>query len=123
MPVGLYMDVHVPRAITSQLRTRGVDVLTAWDDGNTQIEDDALLQHASDLGRVIFTQDLRFKALAELWQREDRTFAGLVFGHQLGGSIGQFVRDLELIAKASDLSDWRNVVEHIPYPVTRVSGS
>ncbi len=32
MPVPLYMDVHVPQAITDQLRRRGVDVLTAIED-------------------------------------------------------------------------------------------
>lgn len=32
MPISLYMDVHVPEAITSQLRRRGIDVLTALDD-------------------------------------------------------------------------------------------
>ncbi len=32
MAVGLYMDVHVPQAITDQLRRRGVDVLTAIED-------------------------------------------------------------------------------------------
>ncbi len=38
----------------------------------------------------------------------------LLFGHQLGGTIGEYVRDLELIAKASELVDWANVVERLP---------
>lgn len=29
MAVSLYMDAHIPRAITDQLRLRGVDVLAA----------------------------------------------------------------------------------------------
>jgi hypothetical protein len=33
MAVPLYMDVRVPQAITDQLRRRGVDVLTAIEDG------------------------------------------------------------------------------------------
>ena len=33
MTVRLYMDVHVPQAITEQLRRRDVDVLTAIEDG------------------------------------------------------------------------------------------
>jgi len=32
MAIKLYMDHHVPRAITEGLRLRGVDVLTAEDD-------------------------------------------------------------------------------------------
>jgi len=64
MPVPLYMDVHVPQPITDQLRHRGVDVLTAIEDGARELADAELLQHAGELGRVIFTQDVRFKGLA-----------------------------------------------------------
>lgn len=32
MSVQLYMDVHVPRAITNGLRKRGVNVITAQED-------------------------------------------------------------------------------------------
>ena len=110
----LYLDVHVPAAIAAQLRTRGVDVLSAQDDGATELSDLALLARSTALGRLLFTQDIRFKALAETWQRDGRRFAGLVFGHQLHGSIGQYVRDLELIAKATDPTDWIGQVEQLP---------
>ena len=33
MSVALYMDVHAPRAITRALRVKGIDVLTAQEDG------------------------------------------------------------------------------------------
>lgn len=115
MSVPLYMDVHVPFAITEQLRRRGVDVLTAIEDNSATLPDDELLDRVRVLGRVLFTQDIRFKALAEDWQRQGKPFAGLVFGHQLGGTIGQFVRDLELIATASEPSEWLNTVEHLPF--------
>jgi len=72
-------------------------------------------QRANFLGRVIFTQDIRFKAMAENWQRLGKPFAGLIFGHQLGGTIGQFVKDLELIASASNHDEWFNTVDYIPY--------
>lgn len=115
MPVGLYMDVHVPSAITDQLRRRGVDVLTSLEDGTTELPDDALLEHVRTLGRLLFTQDIRFRTLAEHWQARSRAFAGLVFGHQLAGTIGQFVTDLELIAKASEPDEWQNQIERIPF--------
>ena len=35
MAVSLYMDVHIPMAITRQLRLRGVDVLTATEGAPT----------------------------------------------------------------------------------------
>ena len=39
--IGLYMDVHIPRAITIGLRTRGLDVVAAQDDHCAEIEDKA----------------------------------------------------------------------------------
>ena len=63
----------------------------------------------------LFTQDIRFKALAEEWQGKGIPFAGLLFGHQMYGTIGEYVRDLELIAKASDPQDWLGRVERLPY--------
>jgi hypothetical protein len=109
------MDVHVPLAITEQLRRRGVDVLTAVEDNANEQSDEQLLERARVLARVLFTQDIRFKVMAEIWQHQQRPFAGLVFGHQLSATIGQFVKDLELIAKASELQEWANVVERLPY--------
>ena len=74
-----------------------------------------LLERARVLGRVLLTQDIRFRALAEDWQREGRPFAGLLFGHQLGATIGRFVNDLELIAQASELSEWHGQLGHLPF--------
>lgn len=116
MAVSLYMDVHVPYAITAQLCNRGVDVLTAQEDGRDETDDDDLLERAAALSRVIFTQDIRFRVMAEDWQRTGRAFAGLLFGPQLGGTIGQYVADLELIAKLSEPREWQNVVEFLPFP-------
>jgi len=35
-------------------------------------------------------------------------------GHAKGASIGQYVRDLELIAKACDPGEWQNTVMYPP---------
>ena len=115
MAIALYMDVHIPQAITEQLRRRGVDVLSAIEDGATELPDNELLERATVLGRVLFTQDIGFRAMAHNWQHQEKKFAGLIFGHQLGGTIGQFVKDLELIALASESDEWMNAVEYIPF--------
>jgi predicted nuclease of predicted toxin-antitoxin system len=57
MALTFYMDQHVPKAITVGLRLRAVDVMTAYDDGAAELTDPALLDRASDLRRVLFTQD------------------------------------------------------------------
>jgi hypothetical protein len=114
MAVGLFFDVHVDAAIASQLRLRQVDVLTAQEDGVARLADDQLLEHASRLNRPIVTHDIRFRALAETWQRQNRPFCGLIFGHLMRVSIGQCVHDLELIAKATDPGDWESTVVRLP---------
>jgi hypothetical protein len=110
-----YMDVHVPEAITVQLRRRGVDVLTVIEDDGREQADHELLERARGLDRVLFTMDIRFRVMAEDWQRQGREFAGLIFAHQQRGSIGQLVADLELIAKAGDSCDLANVVQYLPF--------
>lgn len=115
MPVALYMDVHVPAPITEQLRRRGIDVLTAIEDGMQLAEDDEILTRAHELRRLVLTQDTRFRAMAEEWQRSARPFSGLLFGRQQGGSIGEYVEKLELIANASEPDEWIGKVEYIPY--------
>jgi predicted nuclease of predicted toxin-antitoxin system len=57
MAVGIYMDVHIPRAITNGLRLRDVDVLTAQEDGTITLADDKLLDRATELGRILYSQD------------------------------------------------------------------
>jgi hypothetical protein len=67
MAIALYMDVHVPQAITEQLRRRGIDVLTGFEDRTTELPDDQLLVRVTELKRILFTQDIRFWVLVETW--------------------------------------------------------
>jgi predicted nuclease of predicted toxin-antitoxin system len=83
MAIALYMDQHVPRAITSELRSRGVDVVTAYDDGTSELEDPALLDHAGALGRILFTRDEDLLAEATRRQRAGISFHGVIYAHQL----------------------------------------
>jgi hypothetical protein len=72
------------------------------------------LERSTTLDRVLFTYDIRFKALAETWQRHGVRFSGLVWGHPMRLTIGHMVTDLELIARASDRGEWQNMVEQLP---------
>ena len=104
-----------PGQSPSNCGAEALDVLTAIEDGSDQLRDEDLLDHATSLGRVLFTQDIRFKALAEDWQPQGRPCGGLVFGHQRGGKIGKYSSDLERLAQATDPGDWAGVVEHLPF--------
>ena len=109
------MDVHVPMAITRQLRLRGVDVVTATEEGTNRLPDNALLELATAESRVIFSHDIRFKALAENWVRAGKHFGGLIYGHAEGASIGQYVKDLEIVAKACEPTELADSVIHLPF--------
>jgi len=110
----LYLDHHVNRAIREGLRQRGIDLVTCQEDGTTTLDDEILLKRATALGRVLFTQDDDFLAIAHHHQRTGHSFAGLIYGHQLDLSIGEAIRDLELIARVYEPEDLRNRVEYLP---------
>jgi len=112
--IAFYMDVHVPRAISEQLRLRGVDVLTAQQDGTTEHEDAQLLDRALALGRVVFSQDQDFLVIAAQRQDSGQTFAAIVFAEQRHISIGQCVADLELIGIAGSPDDFTNRLVRLP---------
>ena len=114
MSVPLYMDVHVHQAITAGLRLRGVDVLTAQENGARQLSDSELLDRATALGCVLFSQDEDLLREATRRQQSGENFAGVIYAHQLKVTIGQCIRDLELLAKVNEPEDFANWVEYLP---------
>ena len=114
MSVRLYMDVHVRRPVTTALRTRGVDVLTAQEDGTARFEDDDLLDRAMARGRVLFSQDDDLLNEATKRQRSGEPFAGVIYAHQQNITARRTIDDLELIAKACELDELKNRVVFLP---------
>ena len=108
------MDVHVPAAITRGLLLRGVDVLTAQLDGTTRLEDPDLLDRATELRRVLFSQDEDLLAEATRRQRSGEPFGGVIYAHQLRITIGQAIDNLELLAGVGITEDFANRVEFLP---------
>jgi predicted nuclease of predicted toxin-antitoxin system len=108
------MDHHVHAAITEGLRIRGVDCLTAEEDGSAELPDDQLLARALELDRVIFTMDVDFLDVTSQWLRIGRTFAGVVYARQLGITNGQTILDLDLMNQALDPPDIISTVERLP---------
>jgi len=112
--VALYMDVHVPGAITIGLRLRGVDILIAQEDGARRLPDPELLDRSTALGRVLFTRDEDLLHEAAERQQRGTTFAGVIYAHQLRVAIGQCIRDLELLACVGEPEEFANRVEYLP---------
>lgn len=114
MAIALYMDHHVERAITIGLRARGVDVLTAYEDGADRLADAELLDRATTLGRVLFTRDDDLLVEASNRQRTGDYFHGVIYAHLQAVDVGTCVRDLEIIAMAGQSEDFINRVEYLP---------
>jgi hypothetical protein len=112
--LSFYMDQHIRIAITHGLRRRGIQVLTAHEDGAATLGDDDLLQRATSLGHVLVTQDQDFLEITADWQRSSREFVGLLFAIQELVDIGRMIEYLELVAHIMSPEEMRNQVEYIP---------
>jgi hypothetical protein len=108
------MDHHVPAAITDGLWRHGIDVLTAGEDGLAQADDRAILARAAELGRIVFTSDKDFLVIAREAQESGLEFGGIVYGHQLQVTIGEAIRDLELICTILTPDEIRNQIHFLP---------
>jgi hypothetical protein len=96
MSIAFSMDHHVPRAIALGLRLRGVEVITAYEDGTSEVEDPALLDRAGALGRVLFTRDDALPAEARQRQRAAIPFHGVIYAHQLRVSMSTLCSSLRV---------------------------
>ena len=115
MALPLYFDHHFPRPVAVQLRQRGVDVLTAEEDGTARTPDSALLARTTSLSRVLVTADADLLVEVAMRQRTGIPFAGVIYVHQLDIAIGRCVEDLELVAKASRPQELANQVLYLPF--------
>ena len=82
------MDVHVRRAVTGALRLRSIDVLTAQEDGSAELADDVLLKRATELGRVLVSQDEDLLREGARWLSERKG----ILRHHLRASIAYYDR-------------------------------
>jgi len=114
MALAFYMDHNVFRALTDGLRLRGIDVLTALEDGASEIPDPVLLDRATELGRVLFTHDDDLVKDAVRRQRAEDDFHGVIYIHQLRVRIGPCIEDLELIARVYAPEEIQNQVIFLP---------
>jgi len=114
MSLAFYMDEHVHLAITVGLRFRDVDVITVQEDERIGTPDPILLDRATELGRIMFSQDQDFLVEAKRRQSEGINFCGVIFARQSHVLIGDCIRDLEIIAKAGKPEDFANRVQYLP---------
>jgi uncharacterized protein with PIN domain len=108
------MDMHLRRAITDGLRLRGVDVITAQEDESSLLTDPELLDRATNLQRILISQDADLLREANRRQQAGEQFVGVVYAHQLNITIAECISDLEIVCKSSNLDDCINHVTFLP---------
>jgi predicted nuclease of predicted toxin-antitoxin system len=110
----LYMDEHIPAAITRALRARSVDVLTVQEDGFAGMEDPAVMDRAGALGRILVSEDEDMIRETVRRMRSSQRFAGLFRGTDLSLQLGRAIEDLALAAGVYDPEDIADRIEWIP---------
>lgn len=114
MSLRLYLNHHVRVEITQGLSSRGIDLLTAYEDERQDANDAMLLDRATDLGRVLFSMDSDLLGHASQRQQAGQRFGGLIYAHQLALTIGQCVEELELICNACEPEELQDRVIYLP---------
>ena len=114
MTVALYFNHNMPRQIADGLRRRGVDLLVASEDGMARAIDERLLVRATELGRMLVSEDQGFHAIIARWRQAGRDFAGFVSKPHNLRDYGQVIDDLEVIAKLEEPDTVRNQVFYLP---------
>jgi predicted nuclease of predicted toxin-antitoxin system len=106
--IRFHLDEHVAHAVADGLRRLGVDVTTTTDAGLVGASDLQQLAFAVATGRVLFTEDRDFLALAATHEHP-----GLAYCAQNTRSIGQIVRGLQLIWEVYEPEEMRNRIEFL----------
>lgn len=114
MTLAFYFDEHIPWAVAHGVRSAGFDVLRVQDDNLEGQDDEPLLQRATELGRVLFTQDDDFLAISAGWLQAGRTFAGVVYVHQNRLSYRERIDDLIQLAREYTVGELVNQVVYLP---------
>ena len=104
MAIKFYMDEHVHPGITKALQEHGIDVLTAQEADNLDVDDEEHLQFAYSEGRVIFTQDEDFLRVIN--------HKGIAYAHQRT-PMRQIIEGLILIAEAMTEEEMKNHIEFL----------
>lgn len=110
----IYLDVNVSGHVARGLSLRGVAVLTAQTDGADGLADELLLMRATELGCVLVSHDTDLVRISGELQTAEIPFGGVFYCHQQRLTTSELIDQLELIAKATELAEWRNQVNYLP---------
>lgn len=97
----LYADANIHGPVIEGLFRRGWDLVRAVDAHPEGTDDDTHFARAAAEGRVVISNDVDMKTLAETWFEEKRPFAGLIWWpkeHHRHMRVGDFLEAFEELA-------------------------
>jgi uncharacterized protein DUF5615 len=102
LKIRLYLEEDsMSHALVRGLRARGVDVITALEEGMIERGDQEHLEYAAKLQRVLYSFNVAdFYNIHSRYLSDDREHAGLILARQQQFTVGEQLRRLlRLIAK------------------------
>ena len=122
MEFRLLLDASVPKALATALRRRvpATNGRRVQEIGLRNAPDEEILRFAAKDRRIVVSRDkATLRVLAAERVRLDQPMPGLfvVRGRfaVAGAGIGALVDDLELIAGATDQSEWEGLIQFLPF--------
>jgi uncharacterized protein with PIN domain len=115
MTIRLYFDEDsMSHSLTTALRIRGIDVLTALESGLTNVSDESQLEFAASEHRVIFSFNVQdYTRLHVAFLSGGKTHAGMVVSQQQQFSIGEQMRRLLKLMAALSADDMIDRLEFL----------
>jgi predicted nuclease of predicted toxin-antitoxin system len=89
------LNSHIPKAVATQLRNRGVDVLRCEDVDMAAADDVEHLEYATAQGRTLVSHDRDYWTHHGEWLAQGMRPTGIVlFSNQLQSHVGRLVTEL-----------------------------
>lgn len=96
------------------LIVRGLDAVTAYDEGMVERADEAHLDYATRQGRVLYSFNRRdFYRLHIEYLKQGRSHAGIILAQQQRYSVGEQMRRILKLNAAKSAADMKNAVEFL----------
>jgi predicted nuclease of predicted toxin-antitoxin system len=109
-----YFDVNMSWHALRGLRSRGLDVLSAQEDGRRRLADPGLLDRAMELNRLFVTADEDFLKEAARRLQQSIPFPSIIYGHQASVTVRQYIEGIEYICNVGVDADLRGEIIHLP---------
>lgn len=115
MTIRLYFDEDSMRhALVHALRSRGMDVTTASEQGMIDRADAEHLDYATRQGRILFSYNRGdFFQLHSSYLAQGKTHAGIILANQQQYSIGDSMRRILRLSASRSAVDMKNQIEFL----------